>query len=135
MSTQVTNALWLILALIPAALWLRGVSSGSGRHCRRLLGLFAALGVMGFVFSAVSPDDDSIQQVFTQSRKTSIQMPMRNGSRGGARIAPAQVYLSHAAHPPRWNSSPREGVLATIVPAIVLIRIASDSSPPSHFLS
>jgi uncharacterized membrane protein len=135
MSTQVSNALWLILALIPSALWLRGVSSSHGRHWRRLLGLVAALGVMGFVFSVVSPDDDSIQQVFTQSRKTAVQAPVKDGCRGGARITLAQVYLSHAVRPQPWTSSPLDVATATGAPAIVLVRIASDRSPPSHFLS
>ena len=40
-----------------------------GHHCA-LLGLIGALGVLAFIFSAVSPDDDDIQQEFVQSSKS-----------------------------------------------------------------
>jgi len=39
-----------------------------GHHCA-LLGLLFAFGVLAFLFSAVSPDDDDIQQQFVQGNK------------------------------------------------------------------
>jgi hypothetical protein len=39
-----------------------------GHHCA-LLGLLSAFGVLAFLFSAFSPDDDDIQQEFVQGNK------------------------------------------------------------------
>jgi hypothetical protein len=38
-------------------------------HCCVLLGLLGAFGVLALVFSAVSPEDDDIQQEFVQGNK------------------------------------------------------------------
>ncbi|MBZ5721487.1 MAG: hypothetical protein LAO03_14000 [Acidobacteriia bacterium] len=130
MSAQVYNACWLILALIPSALWLRGYAANDRRTCRRLLGLFAALGVLGFVFSVVSPDDDSTQQEFTQSQKASAQILVKNATRDGTRI-PAQYVFS-----PRALAAFSKQLIAparaarTDTSELILIQVAADSSPP-----
>lgn len=48
------------------------LARGPRRRSRRraLLNLLAAFGVLAFVFSAISPDDDDIQQEFLQSSKS-----------------------------------------------------------------
>jgi hypothetical protein len=53
-------------------------NSGSVR--RVVFGLVGVLGVLAFIFSAVSPDDDEIQQEFAQGSK-SRQDVVRIGSR------------------------------------------------------
>lgn len=135
MSAQVSNALWLVLALVPAALWMRGAAVGERRNYRRLLGLFVALGVLGFVFSAVSPDDDSIQQVFTQSQKSSVQAPVRSGARGSLWVVASQASTGAVALGLHWKPFSQDWVAVTITPAIVQIRLAADSSPPFSSIS
>ena len=39
-------------------------------NCYAVFGLVGVLGVLAFIFSAVSPDDDDIQQEFVQGSKT-----------------------------------------------------------------
>ena len=129
MPAQVYNACWLLLALIPSALWMRAIATDDRGTWRRLLGLCAALGVLGFVFSAVSPDDDNIQQVFTQSQKASAYS-VRNGTRGGARIAVSLVFSPRALPAFSHTQVVSVDITRTLAPAFVQIQAATDTSPP-----
>jgi hypothetical protein len=131
MPAQAYNACWLILALIPSALWMRGVASNDRRRYRRLLGLFAALGVLGFVFSVVSPDDDSTQQEFAQSQKASVHAVVKNGTNRGTRIPSPYVFSFLALPAFRQTQAAQVHLVRTDAPEFVLLQSASDSSPPS----
>jgi len=61
----------ILLAMLPFIAWSRQFRWAEARHIRRVLSLLAALGMLGFVFSALSPDDDSVQQEFARSQSSS----------------------------------------------------------------
>jgi hypothetical protein len=72
-------------------------NSGSTRCA--VFGLIGVLGVLAFIFSAVSPDDDEILQEFTQGSKTRRCVVRNWKSIPSVRVTP--VNLVHCAIVPR----------------------------------
>ena len=131
MSVLVYNALWLLLAIPPSILWFRGFPSDQGKRRRLLVGVLAGLGMLGFVFSAITPDDDLVQQDFTQSQKASLQSPSKAAGSGlGARVS--TVYLRSTAALPAALRSVAEPVsfFSQTSAESVLTHTFSGRSPP-----
>jgi hypothetical protein len=82
-----------------------------GRHrfsCYAVLGLVGVLGVLAFIFSAVSPDDDEIQQEFIKGLKLDNVLS-RIASRYRARVT--FINPVHYAFVPRGLASFRCSVI------------------------
>lgn len=125
------NACWLLLAIPPSIVWLRGFPSDVGKRRRLLVGVLAALGMLGFVFSVLTPDDDLVQQEFTQSQKSSLQSPSKaaNSDLNGRVHA---VYLDSAHALPDARSKVIEGVspLPEKCAELIFSHSPGDRSPP-----
>src|ERR1700746_3867994 len=86
-------------------------NSGSVR--RAVFGLVGVLGVLAFIFSAVSPDDDEIQQEFAQGSK-SRQDVVRNW-KSIPRVHVTLVNLVHNAIVPRRPPPVRCSAIARVL--------------------
>ncbi|MBZ5704734.1 MAG: hypothetical protein LAN63_05225 [Acidobacteriia bacterium] len=125
------NACWLLLAIPPSMVWLRGFPSDVGKRRRLLVGVLAALGMLGFVFSALTPDDDLVQQEFTQSQESSLQSPSKAAASDlDGRVS--AVYLISAAALPAASRKVIEHVspLPEKSAEILFPHAPGDRSPP-----
>jgi hypothetical protein len=112
-----------------------GLGSRFWRHRVGWFGLLAAIGFLAFMFSAVSPNDDDVQQEFVQSNKPK-QLLVANhkasrdaGTFGVHRVPPAilqQLVLAIDFAASQHDASARAAVLRT--PASNASR---DRSPPA----
>lgn len=131
MSVLVYNALWLLLAIPPSILWFRGFPSDQGKRRRLLVGVLAGLGMLGFVFSVITPDDDLVQQDFTQSQKASLRSPTKAAGSGLGTHVSAVYLRSTAALPAALRSVTKQvSSFSQTSPKSVFTQTLSGRSPP-----
>jgi len=75
LSHHLNLLLFLLLCLI---CWTYQFSGISDRRTRRLLSVLAVVGSLGFVFSAISAEDDSVQKEFARDRIPSVRCVVRS---------------------------------------------------------
>jgi hypothetical protein len=105
-----------------------------GHHCA-LLGLLGALGVLAFILSAISPDDDDIQQECFQSNK-SKQFVLAN-YKAPSDIRGFRISTLRSALPRRWQLLANSLLLALIfishqeIDGTIFSSRTGDRSPPT----